>query len=65
MNRAVAEKNIVVLLFIAVLVAFSLADRDSKKLDKLYGKVVDAGQQQAALPTQKTMLHSSIPVFPK
>ena len=39
MNKSKAEKKIVVVLFVAVLVAFSFADRDSKKLDKLYTAV--------------------------
>ncbi len=38
MKRAVIERNIVVVLFILVLIAFSFAERDSKKLDQLYTK---------------------------
>jgi len=30
------ERNIVVLLFVLVLIIFSFAERDSKKLEKLY-----------------------------
>ena len=36
MNRARAERNIVVLLFVFVLALFSLADKDSKKIKQLY-----------------------------
>ena len=36
MNRAALEKNLVVFLFILVLVIFSFAERDSKKLDEMY-----------------------------
>ncbi|MGE5519655.1 MAG: hypothetical protein ACM3VS_06990 [Candidatus Dadabacteria bacterium] len=36
MKKIFAEKNIVVILFIIVLIAFSFAERDSKKLEKLY-----------------------------
>ena len=36
MKRAILERNLVVILFIMVLIAFSFADRDSKKLDSLY-----------------------------
>ena len=39
MKRAILERNIVVLMFIMVLVTFSFADRDTKKLEKLYGHV--------------------------
>ena len=36
MNKREIERNIVVLLFILVLVVFSFAERDSKKLEKIY-----------------------------
>lgn len=36
MKRAALERNIVVVLFVLVLIVFSFAERDSKKLDQLY-----------------------------
>jgi hypothetical protein len=36
MKKSLSEKHLVVVLFVVVLVIFSFADRDSKKLDKLY-----------------------------
>lgn len=36
MNKKGIERNIIVLLFVLVLVVFSFAERDSKKLEKLY-----------------------------
>ena len=36
MEKAKVERIAVVFLFVLVLVVFSLAERDSKKLDKLY-----------------------------
>ena len=36
MNKKGIERNIVVLLFVLVLVVFSFAERDSRKLEKLY-----------------------------
>jgi hypothetical protein len=45
MKRARFERNIVVLLFVLVLVIFSLAERDSKKLNKLYSNVVESGKK--------------------
>ncbi len=36
MNRTVVEKNLVVVLFILVLIAFSFAEKESKKLVPLY-----------------------------
>lgn len=38
MKKAAIERNIVVVLFILVLIAFSFAERDTKKLDQLYTK---------------------------
>ena len=36
MKRAAVERSIVVVLFITVLVLFTIADKDSKKLERLY-----------------------------
>ena len=36
MKRALLERNLVVVLFVLVLVTFSFAERDSKKLEKIY-----------------------------
>ena len=36
MNKKEIERRLVVLLFILVLVVFSFAERDSKKLEKVY-----------------------------
>ena len=36
MKQARLEKNIVIVLFIAVLIAFSFAEQESKKIQKLY-----------------------------
>ena len=36
MKRALTERNLVVVLFILVLIVFSFAERDSKKLDRFY-----------------------------
>lgn len=45
MKRAIVERNIVAILFIAVLVAFSFAQRDTQKLDRLYTQVIQTGNQ--------------------
>ena len=36
MKKAVLERNLVVILFVLVLIVFSLAERDSKKLERIY-----------------------------
>jgi len=45
MNRARIERSLVVFLFVAVLVVFSFAKRDSQKLDEMYA----ASKQQKDL----------------
>ena len=46
MEKAKVERIVVVFLFVMVLVVFSFAERDSKKLDKLYTNVSTAIKQQ-------------------
>lgn len=36
MKQILSEKNIVVILFVLVLITFSLAQEDSKKMEKMY-----------------------------
>jgi|GEM_PF-2004321 len=40
MKRAVFERNLVVFLFVLVLVVFSFAERDSRKLKQVYNTTV-------------------------
>ena len=42
MNSPLSEKNLVVVLFVLVLIIFSLAQEDSKKMDQFYGKGLPA-----------------------
>lgn len=53
MKKIFAEKNIVIILFIAVLVIFSMAEKDSKKLVRLYSSDVKAGTQPHFAKTQE------------
>lgn len=46
MEKAKVERIVVVFLFVLVLVVFSFAERDSKKLDKLYTNVATKIKQQ-------------------
>lgn len=46
MKTAKAERNLVVLLFLLVMVIFSFAERDTKKLEKLYNTVAQATTEQ-------------------
>jgi hypothetical protein len=48
MNKR-AERNIVVLLFLFVIVIFSFADRDSKKIKRLYTETQETVQKMASL----------------
>lgn len=36
MKRILSEKNVVVVLFVMVLITFSLAQEDTKKIEKMY-----------------------------
>jgi hypothetical protein len=49
MNRALLEKNLVIVLFILVMIVFSLAERDSKKIEKFYtaSKLIQEGSNLA------------------
>jgi hypothetical protein len=58
MKRAINERNFVVVLFILVLIAFSFAERDTRKLDELYNK-----RAQSFEPTKKDSgLSTIVPV---
>jgi hypothetical protein len=60
MNRNSIENVLVIFLFVMVLVVFSFAQKDSKKLDRLYNtsqliqKQAPVHTVQAPLPTAKT-----------
>jgi hypothetical protein len=55
MEKAKVERIAVILLFVLVLVVFSFAERDSKKLDKLYTNAPAAlKQSQTAAAAQNT-----------
>ena len=49
MNRTVAERNLVVLLFVFVIVLFSFAQKDTQKIKKLYTKAETTSQKLAFL----------------
>jgi len=57
MKRTTVERNIVVLLFIAVITVFSLAERDTKKIEKLYTanvqKGIDKLMSKLTLPSEQ------------
>ena len=59
MNKKGIERNIIALLFVIVLVVFSLAERDSRKLERLYTtahliqKNSKAPSEVVALPPSK------------
>jgi hypothetical protein len=48
MKKILQEKNIVIVLFVLVLITFSFAHRDSKKLSQLYVTVSEAGKKLLA-----------------
>ncbi len=59
MKKTATEKNVVIVLFIAVLVIFSMAERDSKKLTRLYVAVTKTVAKSAlvkAKPSPQTVV---------
>jgi hypothetical protein len=59
MKKLPIERYIVTLLFVAVLVTFSFAQKDSKKLDKLYSNLVKAGAEQSLFRAQSISSENS------
>jgi hypothetical protein len=57
MRAILSERNIVVILFVLVLVTFSLAQEDSKKMEQLYsGTSISAvSRQLASISTTTTV----------
>lgn len=49
MNRTVAERNLVVLLFVFVIVLFSFAQKDTQKIKRLYTEAEKTSQKLAFL----------------
>jgi hypothetical protein len=47
MKKSIIERNIVVVLFLLVLIVFSFAEKDSRKLDRLYSKKMKTSQVTA------------------
>lgn len=65
MKKILSEKNLVIVLFVMVLVTFSLAQEDSKKMEKMYSGATSATaasilEQQKS---QKNIIQESSPVF--
>jgi hypothetical protein len=48
MNRTVAERNLVVLLFVFVIVLFSFAQKDTQKIKQLYTDAEKSAQKLAS-----------------
>jgi hypothetical protein len=59
MKKLPIERYIVTLLFVAVLVTFSFAQKDSKKLDKLYSNLVKVGAEQSLFRAQSISSENS------
>ena len=67
MRRILSEKNIVIILFVMVLITFSLAQEDSRKMEKMYSGInsTAASQLQVHQPIsgiQAVTRHTDSPV---
>jgi hypothetical protein len=61
MKRALFEKYLVVILFFLVMIVFSMAERDSKKLQQVYGTAAttietNTKDKFAVIPTSSAVL---------
>lgn len=54
MKRILSERNIVVILFVMVLVTFSLAQEDTKKIERMFLDTNSAATSQNENPEIKT-----------
>lgn len=68
MKQILSEKNIVVILFVMVLITFSLAQEDSKKMEKMYsGATTVTATSLISSPSEmnksasKAMLSTTVP----
>ena len=52
MKQFLSEKNIVVILFVMVLITFSLAQEDSKKMERIYSGVTTVTASSFIKPLQ-------------
>ncbi len=61
MKAILSEKNIVVILFVMVLITFSLAQEDSRKMEKMYSGINSsaASQLQVHQPISKIQAAAS------
>ncbi len=58
MRSILSEKNIVVVLFVMVLITFSLAQEDSKKMEKVYsGATTISEDWRLKEPSKITIVH--------
>ena len=67
MRPILSEKNIVMILFVMVLITFSLAQEDSKKMEKIYTGINTSAAShllvhQPTLKIQADAMHPSGPV---
>jgi len=62
-RRILSEKNLVVLLFVLVLILFSVAQEDSKKIEKMYQETFQVENQRLDVGGPKSE-EASITDFP-
>ncbi|MBL7742223.1 MAG: hypothetical protein JNN00_02005 [Chitinophagaceae bacterium] len=66
MRRILSEKNLVIVLFFLVFVTFSLAQEDTRKIEKMYlDTTIDAtSQNQPAAAEQKIISVTEVKITP-
>jgi hypothetical protein len=61
MKAILSEKNLVVILFILVLITFSLAQEDTRKMEKIYSGATLAGESSFLTSLESELQNHSAP----
>jgi hypothetical protein len=64
MRKFLTERNLVVFLFGAVLITFSLAENDTKKIEQLYSPTTSTNLYPTAQPTVEVIVTSQTSANP-
>ena len=63
MKRILSERNLVVVLFVLVLITFSLAQEDSKKMERMQSSARASGTRTLLAEHAKNELHKQPAVY--
>ena len=61
MKKILSERNLVVVLFVMVLITFSLAQEDSKKMERMYSGATASGSRTLLAAQEKNEIMKPAP----